>query len=78
MKRVLIFMMLGMPFGAAAGCQVGECWRYAWNSRFCPERNVIVAQPCVVTDPCCDPCFDPCNPCAIGAPMAVPGPIVVQ
>ncbi len=55
MKRLLVVAVLGTLLGVAGGCRIGECWTYAWNSRFHPERNVR-QQPCVMVDPCCDPC----------------------
>ena len=72
MKRLMVLAILGMLLGGVAGCHVAECWRYAWNSRFHPEQNqrVVVAQPCVVADPC-----DPC-PCSGGT--VVSGPMVTQ
>ncbi|MBN1394852.1 MAG: hypothetical protein JW959_07505 [Pirellulales bacterium] len=61
MRKILALAVFMMMLGAFGGCRVAECWRYAWNSRFHPERNVIVEDPCVVVDPCCDPCCDPCG-----------------
>jgi hypothetical protein len=68
MKKLMILLVFGALLAGTTGCHVAECWRYAWNSRFHPERNAPPAQPCVIADPCCDPCADPC-----GAPMVVPG-----
>jgi hypothetical protein len=67
MKKLLSLAVLGVLLGAASGCRVAECWNYAWNSRFHPERN---AQPMVVDqcDPCCDPCSDPCSGGAVVVP----------
>jgi hypothetical protein len=74
MKRLMVLMIFGMLFGSATGCRIGECWRYAWNSRFPPRQNVVVTEPCVVSDPCCDPCSSPCSsPCST-TPMITPGP----
>ncbi len=70
MKKLTILTILSLTFVAASGCRVAECWRWAWNSRFHPERN---AQPVLVADPC-DPCCDPCA----GGTTVVPGPVVVQ
>ena len=64
MKRMLILLMFGMLLGAMAGCRIGECWNYAWNSRFPPRQQqqaVVVGQPCVVSDSCCSPCCAPCG-----------------
>ena len=66
MKRVLILLVFGMLLGAMAGCRIGECWNYAWNSRFPPrqpQQAVVVGQPCVVSDSCCSPCGT-CVPCS--------------
>jgi hypothetical protein len=70
MKRVMMLLVCGALLVGATGCHVGECWRYAWNSRFHPERNAPQAQPFVVADPC-DPCCDSCG----GATTVVPGPM---
>jgi hypothetical protein len=61
MKKLTLIMVFGTLLGVASGCHVGECWRYAWNSRFHPERNAAACPNCV--DPCdpCDPCGDPCG-----------------
>ena len=82
MKRVLILLMFGMLLGAVAGCRIGECWNYAWNSRFPPRQQqqqaVVVGQPCVVSDSCCTPCGAPCNaPCNV-APAITPNPVPVR
>lgn len=74
MKRLMILAVLGLMVSSTAGCRIGECWRYAWNSRF-PARQqqtVVVAEPCVMVDPCADACSSPCSPCG-PAPMVVPG-----
>ena len=70
MKRMLILLMFGMLLSAMAGCRIGECWNYAWNSRFPPrqpQQTMVVGQPYVVSDSCCTPC---CGPC--GAPCSAP------
>ena len=67
MKRLLVLTVFFVLLGGASGCQVAECWRYAWNSRFHPERNVIVADPVVMVDPCGDPCGDPYGGCGTAA-----------
>lgn len=81
MKRFLLFAVLTVMLGGLSGCRLGECWRYAWNSRFHPERNVVMTEPCVVVDscdPCCDPCGSPCGPigcatgCGVPATMSPP------
>lgn len=72
MKRLMILAVLGVLACGTAGCRIGECWRYAWNSRFHPQQQaVVVTEPCVVTDPCCNPCESPCTV----APMIAPGPV---
>jgi hypothetical protein len=70
MKKSMLLIALGILLLGTTGCHIGECWTWAWNSRFHPERNAPAAQPCIVADPC-DPCGDPC---ATG-PMVVPGPM---
>ena len=79
MKRLLVITVFIVLVGGASGCRVAECWRYAWNSRFHPERNVIVADPVVMVDPCCDPSGDPCgsggcgtSACGVPAVMSAP------
>ncbi len=73
MKKLTILMLFGMLLGAASGCHVTECWRYAWNSRFHPERNAQPVQQVIVADEC-DPCSDPCSG---GTTTVVPGPVMV-
>lgn len=77
MKRLMILAVLGFLVSSTAGCRIGECWRYAWNSRFHPQQQqtVVVAEPCVVTDSCCEPCVSACAPCG-ATPMIAPGPTV--
>lgn len=85
MKKLMIIATLAFVFSSTAGCHIADCWRWAWNSRFHPERNAPAAQPCVVVDPCYDPCVStttvssaaPCTSCGTPA-AAVPGPIVTQ
>jgi len=84
MKKTLIVLFLGTLLATLGGCRVGQCLRYAWNSRFHPERNMLV-QPYVVADPCCDP-SDPCgggvvissDSCGCGAPALPPSTTVVN
>jgi hypothetical protein len=74
MKRLMVLMIFGMLLCSATGCRIGECWRYAWNSRFPPRQTVVVAEPCVVTESCGNPCASPCSsPCG-GATLMAPGP----
>ncbi|NLF07794.1 MAG: hypothetical protein GX594_07410 [Pirellulaceae bacterium] len=75
MKRLLLFTLLALMLGGLSGCRVAECWRYAWNSRFHPERNVIVTEPVMMVDPCCDPCADPCGT-SCGAPATMCAPML--
>jgi len=77
MKKVLILLVFGFLLGGASGCRVAECWNYAWNSRFHPERNVVASEPCIVSDPCNEPCGSVCGD-ACGAPAITTGPVVVQ
>ena len=74
MKRLMILVVLGLLVSSTAGCRIGECWKYAWNSRFPrqQQQTVVVADPCVMVDPCSDPCSSACAPCG-AAPMVVPG-----
>ncbi len=86
MKKLLVVVTLSAVLAAASGCHIAECWRWAWNSRFHPERNAPPAQPCVMVDPCVDPCGGTvvsegtvvsgggCTSCA--APVVTPGPVV--
>jgi hypothetical protein len=76
MKKLLLLFALVVLLGGASGCRgrVIECWRYAWNSRFHPERNIRYTEPQMMYDPCGDPCFDPCDPCG---GTVVSGPTVV-
>jgi hypothetical protein len=71
-KRLLILSTLVTVLAIAGGCRVSECWSYAWNSRFRPERN-NAAQPCMQTcTPCVitDSCYSECGP-TIVAPSPV-------
>jgi hypothetical protein len=72
MKKLMMLLVLGILLVGTTGCHVGECWRWAWNSRFHPERNAPAAQHCIMVDPC-DQCCDPCG--GGGAPMVVPAPV---
>lgn len=76
MKKLFMLTVLGILLAGAAGCRIGECWRYAWNSRFGPpqQQAVVVSGPCVVSDPCCNPCPSPCG----AAPMITPNPVPVR
>jgi hypothetical protein len=84
MKRLMFLAVLATLLGGASGCHFGECWNYAWNSRFHPERNARLCQPppCVVADPCGDPCAGGAvvtTPgCGCGTPLVTPGPIVTH
>jgi hypothetical protein len=83
-KRLLLITILGTTLGIGAGCHITECWNYAWNSRFHPERNARLCQPqCVAVDPCCDPCGGggtvvTTPGCGCGTPAVTPGPIQVK
>lgn len=86
MKRLLLTMIVGVSL-SAAGCHIGECWRYAWNSRFHPERNAQLCQPqYMMVDPCSDPCSDGAivttpttgGGCGCGTPTVTPGPMVTR
>ncbi len=79
MKKLMTLLVFGTLLVGASGCHVGECWEYAWNSRFHPERLAPRAQPCVVVDPC-DPCVgsEPAGCGCGGAPMVTPGPVMVK
>ncbi len=90
MKRLLFVAVLGAWLGISGGCRIGECWTYAWNSRFHPEQNVRM-QPCIMVDPCCDPCCGgtvvstpgcgccgaaaPAPGCGCGGGAVMPGPV---
>jgi hypothetical protein len=71
MKKLMMLLACGILLLGTTGCHVGECWTYAWNSRFHPERNAPPAQRCVVVDQC-DPCGEPCG---CGGTTVVPGPM---
>jgi hypothetical protein len=71
MKKAFALVVLCVLFSGTAGCRIGECWREAWQSRFCPQqqRTVIVAEPpCVMSDSCASPCGTcaPCNAVPVG------------
>ena len=72
MKKMMMLLVSATLLISLAGCHMGECFTYAWNSRFHPERNAprVQAQPCVVVDQC-DPC---CDPCGGGVPVTPPCP----
>jgi hypothetical protein len=75
MKKLMMLLVCGILLLGTSGCHIADCWRYAWNSRFHPERNAQPTQRSVtVVDPCdpCDPCGDPCGG---GTQMVVPGPM---
>jgi hypothetical protein len=78
MKKLMILMVFGALLAGTTGCRVAECWNYAWNSRFHPERNAPRAQPCVV-DPC-DSVVGESTGCGCGynAPNITPGPVMVK
>jgi hypothetical protein len=71
MKRLLTLVVLGTLLSTMAGCRIGECWNYAWNSRFPPQQQqpVVVGAPCVVSEPCGNPCSTPCGAPSNTAPM---------
>jgi hypothetical protein len=86
-KKLLLLTTLGAMLAGTAGCHFAECWTYAWNSRFHPERNANLCQPqCAVTEPYCDPCgggtvvtTPTTSGCGCGgAPTVSPGPIVTH
>lgn len=62
MKRLMMYAVLGALLAGTTGCRVAECWRYAWNSRFHPQQNVVVADPCA----CPTVCVTECDPCGCG------------
>jgi hypothetical protein len=70
MKKLTTLLVFAALLAGTSGCHVAECWNYAWNSRFHPERLAPKAQPCVVVDGC-DPCGDPCG----GVPVVTPCPM---
>jgi hypothetical protein len=74
MRKLLALAVLSVLLGGATGCRIGECWREAWCSRLCPQRQqaVIVSEPCVVTDSCCNPCCSPCTEAPAMTPIARP------
>ena len=76
MKKLMILLVSGTLLVGMTGCHAMDCWTYAWNSRFHPERNAPRAQQCVMVesdDGCCEQC-----PCGGGAPMVTPGPVIVK
>jgi hypothetical protein len=75
-KKQIMLLVLGVFVIAMTGCHAAECWRYAWNSRFHPERNAPPAQTVIVEDPC-DPCPDSCGGgcSSCGTTNVVPGPM---
>jgi len=74
MRKLLALAVLSVLLGGAAGCRIGECWREAWRSRFCPQpqQTVIVSEPYVVTDACSNPCASPYNAAPAMTPIARP------
>lgn len=81
MRKTLIVLLLGTLLATSSGCRVGQCLRYAWNSRFRPERNMLI-QPYMVCDPCCDPCGSgvvvSSDPCGCGTAALPPGVTVTN
>ena len=67
MKKQMMLLVFGALLVAMTGCHAGECWTWAWNSRFHPERNAPHAQQPVVYEQ-----SDPCDDCGGGMPMAAP------
>jgi hypothetical protein len=65
MKKQMMLLAFGILLVGMTGCHVGECWNYAWNSRFHPERNAPRAQQTIIVDECDDSCGG-------GMPMAAP------
>ena len=65
MKRKMMLLVFGILLLGTTGCHVTECWNYAWNSRFHPERNAPPVQRVIMVDPGDDACGE-------GAPMVAP------
>jgi hypothetical protein len=81
MKKLMTLVVFGALLAGMSGCHVCECWDYAWNSRFHPERNAPRQQPCVVVDPCDGMVGESVSSgsgCGCGAPNVVPGPVMVK
>ncbi|MFZ1934086.1 MAG: hypothetical protein WCB27_00255 [Thermoguttaceae bacterium] len=83
MKKLMTLVVFGALLAGMSGCHVGECWEYAWNSRFHPERVAPRTQPCVVVDPCegavvSEPAGCGCGCGCGGAPNVTPGPVMVK
>ena len=81
MKKLMTLLVFGALLAGMSGCHVGECWEYAWNSRFHPERLAPRAQPCVVVEQ--DPCGGETvvgsgSGCGCGAQNVVPGPVIAH
>ena len=76
MKKLLALVVLSLMLSCAAGCRIGECWREAWRSRFCPQpqQSMVVSEPCVVSDSCCSPCATQCAPCNAAPATMTPVP----
>jgi hypothetical protein len=81
MKKLMTLLVFGALLAGTSGCHVTECWDYAWNSRFHPERLAPRPQPCVVVDPCdgvvSEPVGSGCG-CGYGAPSIAPGPVLTK
>jgi hypothetical protein len=80
MKKLMTLLVFATLLAGTSGCHVTECWNYAWNSRFHPERLAPRAQPCVVVDPCDGVVAEPagCGCGYGGAPNVTPGPVMVK
>ena len=81
MKKMMTLLVFGALLAGTSGCHVTECWDYAWNSRFHPERLAPRTQPCVVVDPCegavSESAGSGCG-CGYGAPSIAPGPVLTK
>jgi hypothetical protein len=82
MKKLMALLVFGAMLAGTSGCHVCECWDYAWNSRFHPERLTPRAQPYVMADPCDGTVVSESagggGGCGCGAPNVVPGPVMVK
>ena len=83
MKKLMILLVFGTLLVGASGCHVCECWNYAWNSRFHPERVAPrqQAQAVTVVDPCDGPMVvEPSSGggCGCGVQSVTPGPVPIR
>jgi hypothetical protein len=83
MKKLMMLTVFGAMLAGMSGCHVGECWNYAWNSRFHPEKNAPrVQQPSYVVEDSCDgdvvsePAVS--SGCGCGARNVTPNPVMVK